>query len=521
VAVQCYAGRTIGPSKTMKNRLAAAAGLVGLATGLAVVPVVLDPASAVPSYARQTGQPCATCHMDFPELTPYGRRFKLLGYTAGGSQCGNSGPRPSLTADQKRSLKDYLANTSSDGIVQDLTLSAGLIPEALPPISFMVLPSFTHTAKSVPANPSASPSFKVNDNTVLQTFSIFYAGQIYCDFGAFVQVTHDVDSPYAFFFSDNTDFRYARQLNFGGHDVVFGATVNNNPTVQDLWNTTPAWGFPYASAPGAAPGPSFGTQIEGAFGGLVAGAGIYAYIDDLLYIELSAYVPQSKGMLAGLGNDPAGAVKFDGAASYWRAALEKNWGEHSLMFGTFGLHVNPYPNADPTQPADHFTDIGFDTQYQFIGDSHAFSFKGSYIKEYQTLDGTFAGAGSDNFENTLSSFKLTGTYVYDKTISASLQWFKLAGSADATLYGTPGGTPDSAGWVGDVSYMPFNRGGPALWPWVNARIGISYTAYSELDGLTNAGGLANQGLSSCAGKLGLGGKASDCNTTYIYFWTAF
>src|ERR1700731_4611715 len=44
------------------------------------------PAQALPSFARQTGQPCGTCHTDFPALTPYGRRFKLLGYTAGGGE---------------------------------------------------------------------------------------------------------------------------------------------------------------------------------------------------------------------------------------------------------------------------------------------------------------------------------------------------------------------------------------------------------------------------------------------------
>jgi hypothetical protein len=44
------------------------------------------PAQALPSFARQTGQPCGTCHTDFPALTPYGRRFKLLGYTTGGGQ---------------------------------------------------------------------------------------------------------------------------------------------------------------------------------------------------------------------------------------------------------------------------------------------------------------------------------------------------------------------------------------------------------------------------------------------------
>src|SRR5580704_851974 len=44
------------------------------------------PAKALPSFARQTGQPCGTCHTDFPALTPFGRRFKLLGYTVGGGE---------------------------------------------------------------------------------------------------------------------------------------------------------------------------------------------------------------------------------------------------------------------------------------------------------------------------------------------------------------------------------------------------------------------------------------------------
>src|ERR1700720_1190075 len=36
---------------------------------------------AVPSYSRQTGLSCATCHFAPPELTPFGRKFKLEGYT--------------------------------------------------------------------------------------------------------------------------------------------------------------------------------------------------------------------------------------------------------------------------------------------------------------------------------------------------------------------------------------------------------------------------------------------------------
>ena len=46
----------------------------------------LPSAHAVPSYARQTGQNCIACHVSFPELTPYGRYFKLTGYTIGTRQ---------------------------------------------------------------------------------------------------------------------------------------------------------------------------------------------------------------------------------------------------------------------------------------------------------------------------------------------------------------------------------------------------------------------------------------------------
>ena len=38
-------------------------------------------ASALPSFARQTQMACASCHIQFPELTHFGRDFKLHGYT--------------------------------------------------------------------------------------------------------------------------------------------------------------------------------------------------------------------------------------------------------------------------------------------------------------------------------------------------------------------------------------------------------------------------------------------------------
>src|ERR1700731_4891 len=58
--------------------------LSALAVIVAALLAFPQAAKAVPSFARQTGQPCAACHTAFPELTPFGRRFKLTGYTLDG-----------------------------------------------------------------------------------------------------------------------------------------------------------------------------------------------------------------------------------------------------------------------------------------------------------------------------------------------------------------------------------------------------------------------------------------------------
>ena len=79
--------------------------------------------------------------------------------------------------------------------------------------------------------------------------SFFYAGKIANELGAFIQMTYDGVADH--FGIDNTDIRYAHHLSFGGadgnsHNMILGVTLNNNPTVQDVWNSTPAWGFPYS-----------------------------------------------------------------------------------------------------------------------------------------------------------------------------------------------------------------------------------------------------------------------------------
>src|SRR5579871_1201477 len=171
-------------------------------------------AHALPSFARQTGQQCAACHNGFPELTPYGRLFKLNGYTFGGGQTD------------------------------------------LPPLAAMTVDSFTHT--EAPQYGGPAPHYRDNNNVAAEFGSIFYGGAISSalGIGAFSQVTYDhIGQTLSW---DNTDIRWAHTANLDGAETVFGVSLNNNPTVTDLWNTTPAWGYPFQTS-GLAPSPAAST----------------------------------------------------------------------------------------------------------------------------------------------------------------------------------------------------------------------------------------------------------------------
>jgi len=102
-----------------------------------------------------------------------------------------------------------------------------------------------------PTNANGYPIAQVNNNLVMQQASLFYGGQIYGNLGALAQGTYDKAAQHTYL--DNTTFvtltrtRFETQL-FGKLDVLYGLDVNNGPTVQDVWNTTPAWGFPYVAS---------------------------------------------------------------------------------------------------------------------------------------------------------------------------------------------------------------------------------------------------------------------------------
>ena len=129
-----------------ESRITTALPVLLLATLLSI------DAYAMPSFSRQTGMSCSSCHVQSfgPNLTPTGRNFKL---------------------------HDYTAKTNTDPKLK-----------YVPPLSGMIRGSFTHTENDQPGG--AADRYGRNNNSALDEASIFYAGRIAPKLGAFVQGTY-------------------------------------------------------------------------------------------------------------------------------------------------------------------------------------------------------------------------------------------------------------------------------------------------------------------------------------------
>jgi hypothetical protein len=462
------------------------------ALALLVTAGFVGSAGAVPSFARQTGQECPACHVSWPELTPYGRYFKLTGYTIGKSP---------ITAEGFQFV----------------------------PMAVMLQGSVTSTRNNNMVDPESGDTTTVNqrnNSLVFSGGSLFLASRINDYFGGFVQWTYDnlatrADGTLGGHSGiDNTDLRGAYKYSpsgVGEPEWVFGVTLNNNPTMQDPWNSTPAWGFPYTASP-LAQTPAAATLIDGGLAQQVAGLGVYALWRKTLYLEFSNYRTANvlgNVLRAGQPYDsPGGVLAVSNFNPYWRLAYMHDWGPNSIMFGTYGMIGNVYPdNLDTTTPRDKYTDMAVDAQYQYITDVHTFTAQATYIWEKQSYDASYpitqetgagygAGPTPSNSTDHLRTFRLKGSYYYERKYGATLGVFQTTGTADEGLWGTTAGgdpnSPDSSGYIAELDWLP----------WQNVRVLLQYTGYNKFNGAKS-------------NYDGTGRNAKDNNTLFFDVWVAF
>lgn len=462
-------------------------------------------AMALPLFARQTGQNCMACHAggQFPELTAYGRLFKMTGYTIG-----------------ERTVPISVMGTVSNSRVADTTKSD---------------------------DPGAD--FQKNKQTLLATSSLFLGGKVTNNIGVFTQITYDpyaMQGPDGQFHghsnADNIDLRYADRFINEKRDLILGVSVNNNPSVSDPWNTAAAW-MQYVPVPS----PTSSRFVDGttpypshAAGGNIAGVTAYAYLNQSIYAELGGY-STSRGVFSFMsaGLDNASTTKLRGVNPYWRLAWNHEWGPHSLMVGTSGMvakiYDDPLDTSDPST-THHNTDLKIDAQYQYLLDPH--SVTGQLVfahnrhrypdslanQEAAFVDATGNPLANTNAIDTTNLVRAKLTYVYQARYGGSLALFNQTGSTNTAnqtsgydpvtmtiTSSDPSATALSTRVDGNLSGNPATRGMTleTFWmPTQYVRVGAQYTAYSRFNG-------ASQNYD------GFGRNARDNNTLFFYLWAAY
>lgn len=439
--------------------------------GLLVIAVAaclrVPSAQAVPSFSRQTGFPCSSCHYTPPELTPLGRTFKLNGYTLVGAKT--------------------IASKSKDH-------QSGLdLLEAFP-LSVLFDTSFNSTKAPQPGTQNGSFEFP-------QDVSLFLAGAWTSHVGSFVQVTYDSQADA--FSWDNTDIRYSNSRKLYKKDFVYGITLNNSPSVEDLWNDTPAWGFPWISSD-SAPAPTAAAIVNGTLAQDVAGIGAYEMWDNHLYAAGTIYRSEHLGgPQPNPGTDASGAgfpFNIRGVAPYWRVAWQEDLKNNYFEIGAYGMHMNSTPNA-VVGLEDHYTDYAFDFQYdrtipQLNND--VFSLRGTYIRENSNLLATFDATDAAQPQHHLNTVQANAEYHFGDRLSGTFGWFNINGTPDVLLYpaasvsGSANGDPRSNGYILNASW----------WPAQNFQLAAQYTGYLQFNG-----GKTNYD--------GSGRNASGNNTVYL------
>ena len=83
---------------------------------------------------------------------------------------------------------------------------------------------------------------------------------------------------------------------------------------------------------------------------------------------------------------------------------------------------------------DNYTDIGFDTQYQYQGSNYWITLRGSLIHEFQNLNASFTNGLAANPSNTLNEARAYASLAYGNGNRVVLtgQYFTSWGSPDAS-----------------------------------------------------------------------------------------
>lgn len=412
----------------------------GFCCSLAILLLCVSTAAdAIPAYARQTGSACADCHAgayggggNGPNLTPYGMRFKLNGYT----------------------------DTDGNGFKIPL---AGQLVE-------------THT---VPARGDSS--------THLAEAELYLAGRLTDQIGGYVKVEADHAAPGTY----NTrlselDLRFvAKELRLGGKDLTLGVSVNNSPGFDDPIAVLPA--TTHLGPPGGQ-GPT-GTFLNlssaNAPAHRVIGATVYGVYDAEWYGAVGSYSSLPTSTQDRLGYAPGGDPGRIDGTGYVRFAYMKDLKRQFFSVGVVGLATRrQLPRGGRS---DRLTDLGYDLSYQFLGNRENIV-QLSYVNilEQRRYGSTPTSQLTPWLvalpRGTLHDATLSATYVYRQSYGVQLAHLESNGTRDAARF-TPHGDPDTTANLLSVFWAPFGKD-DSFTASANLKLAATWFRFTRFNGAT-------------------------------------
>jgi len=261
-------------------------------------------------------------------------------------------------------------------------------------------------------------------------------------------------------------------------------------------------------------------MLASGFVGTAVGYTAYAWYDNKLYLEGGAYSTLSPWTLARIGND-YGIGSTNSPAPYLRVAYEWQWGTSAAAHvGALFMHanVNP-PTGIPFQTtgvngSNNYTDYAVDAGYQFLGNgTHIATVQAIFTHEAQNLGASAAGTGfGSNYG--LNQIRANVAYWYQNTYGVTLGWQETWGAQNPVLYqpgevfGSANSKPNSNAFIVEADLVPFGKDNSLWAPFMNLKLGVQYTAYTEFNGRTS-------------NYDGFGRNASGNNTLLLFAWFIF
>jgi len=384
-------------------------------------------ASAVPSFSRQTGSECAACHISSfgLNLTPYGIRFKLNGYS------------------------------DTDGKGTKVPLSAQLLVEHV--------------------NPATGAA-----DTRLSEADLYVAGRLAEQLGGFALVSRRDDGTTVKTTVENIHLRAARDVTIAGKNATVGLSIGTNPGAQDPIGILPGSGFTVPSTDGTLLNPASTHRLANR----VIGASAFGLLGGNWYGEVGTYRSLSLATQDRFGFEAADDPGRLSGTLYTRLAYMRDWKTQFFSAGLVGLSTKRQLNR--SGPSDDIRDLGFDVSYQYLGTrEHMAQLRYVNILERRRYGSTpaspFVPGLAANARGHGRDQTLALTYAYKQTYAFTVARLTGTGSDDAVRF-LPYGRPDTTSTLLLATWAPFGKEDSWGAPFANVSFSAGWFRFSKFNG---------------------------------------